>query len=86
MKTTSNLHEVFTSCGNVLRGIVQVNDRDYTIESDGAEWLNIIDSEGRCENCVIDEDGDVIAESGECVTQEWTAGDWQDLTGMVIGE
>jgi hypothetical protein len=83
MTTLHNLHDVVTACGNVLRGGVQVNGRDYIIESDGETWVNIIDDKSCCETCVID-GKDVIAEGGEYVTGDWTDADWTAFTAFVF--
>lgn len=83
MKTVNPLRDTVTACGNILRGIVEVQGQAFAVESDGTNWLNLIDAEGRCECCKIDSDRDVIAESGEYVTEAWTSGDWEQLTAMV---
>ncbi len=83
MTTVKPLTDTVTACGNILRGIVEVQGRQFTLESDGKTWLNIIDAAARSECCVIDADGDVISESGEYVTEAWSGGDWGMLTVLV---
>lgn len=81
MTTLSKLNEMAGSCGNYLRGTVEVAGKEFRIEADvNKTWLNIIDQDSRTESCVIDEDGDVISESGEHVTQDWSPDDWRELT------
>lgn len=75
------LHSVVTACGNVLRGEFKGLD----IESDGKTWVNIIDDESRVESCTIDADGDVISETGEVVTNNWTDDDWAEFKKFVRG-
>lgn len=82
MKIKNNLVSVVTACGNVLRGSVEVNGRDFTIESDGEKWVNIIDDKSSVEACVID-GKDVVVESGEFVTEDWTEQDWKQLSSFV---
>lgn len=83
MKTVNPLTDIVTACGNVLRGVVEVRNEQFTIETDGKTWLNIIDRESRVECCIIDGDGDVISETGEYVTESWSSGDWGMLTVAV---
>jgi hypothetical protein len=67
-------HEVASAHCNVLRA----DFKGCRLEMDTEKtWLNIIDDESRCESCVIDADGDVISESGECVTNTWSDYDWR---------
>ena len=81
MKTIADLKPTVTACGTFLVGTVEVAGKEFRIEADIEKtWLSIIDDDSRQESCVIDEDGDVISESGECVTDEWTDADWSDLT------
>ena len=82
MRVISKISDVVTSCGNVLRGTVEV-DREYCIEVDPDQgWVNIIDYSGRCETC-NSYDGDVVAEGGECVTSGWSDTDWSDLKALL---
>ena len=78
MKPIRKLHEVVTACGNILRGTVEVNGLEYIIESDGEQWVNII-SDGGCEACSIQGD-DVVSDSGEHVTADWTEEDWKHFS------
>lgn len=81
MTTLKPLTNQVTSCGNFLIGAVKVNEQEYRIEADLEKtWLSIIDGEGRQESCLIDEDGDVVSDSGECVTEDWSDEDWRHLT------
>ena len=48
--------------------------------------IKIIDCEGRCEVCVINEDGDVVSESGENLTEEWPDSEWKALTAFCKSE
>ena len=84
MKTVRNLHEVMSASGPVLRGQVEVNGREFDLEADTDKtWLHITAEDGCMECCTIDADGDVVADSGECVTQDWTDADWDELTKVV---
>ena len=81
MTPVKPLKNQLTSCGNFLIGHVEVNGNEYRIETDLEKtWLSIIDDEGRQESCIIDADGDVITDSGEYVTQDWSDEDWKALT------
>jgi hypothetical protein len=81
MTTLKPLKNQVTSCGNYLIGAVEVQGKEYRIEADLAlTWLSIIDGESRQESCLIDEDGDVVSDSGECVTSDWSDEDWKQLT------
>lgn len=81
MTTLKPLKNQVTSMGSFLIGEVKVNEQDFRIEADAEKtWLSIIDGEGRQESCLIDEDGDVVSDSGECVTGEWSDEDWKQLT------
>jgi hypothetical protein len=83
MTTLKPLKNQATSCGNFLVGAVEVQGKEYRIEADlELTWLSIIDGESRQESCVIDEDGDVISDSGECVTNDWTDEDWKNLPNI----
>jgi hypothetical protein len=76
-----DFHRVMSSCGIIYRATASIASQDYRLDLDLAKtWMNIIDQDIRCESCAIDEDGDVISVSGECVSQEWTDSDWQTLT------
>ena len=77
---TPDFHEVVSSCGNVLRAEFKSCRLEMDLER---TWLNIIDSESHCESCVIDADGDVVSESGEIVTNDWTDADWASMTNAV---
>jgi hypothetical protein len=77
---TPDFHEVVSSCGNVLRAEFKACRLEMNLEK---TWLNIIDSESHCESCVIDADGDVVSESGEIVTNDWTDADWASITNAV---
>jgi len=89
MKTVRNLHSVVTSCGNVLRGTVEVKGQEYTIEAElgnsrpALNWVNIIDQDSRVEACIID-GKDVVSNGGEYVTEDWTDADWADFTAFVF--
>jgi hypothetical protein len=72
--------EVVSSCGNVLRAEFKGCRLEMNLEK---TWLNVIDSESRCESCVIDADGDVVSESGEVVTNDWSDADWRIVTNAV---
>jgi hypothetical protein len=72
--------EVVSSCGNVLRAEFKRCRLEMNLEK---TWLNVIDSESRCESCVIDADGDVVSESGEVVTNDWSDADWRIVTNAV---
>ena len=82
MKTINNLHEVVTANGNVLRGHIEVSGREYTVESDGETWVNIIDDEAHCETRTID-GALTVFESGECVSESWTEGDEKQFDEFV---
>lgn len=70
-----------TSCGNFLVGQIEVAGQEFRIEANlELTWLSIIDDEGRQESCLIDAEGDVISDSGECVTEAWSAQEWKELT------
>lgn len=76
----SPLHETMSSCGPVLRGYVEVAGEEFQIEADLEKtWLNILDDNSRQESCLIDEDGDILSEGGEWVTEKWTDEDWKSL-------
>lgn len=76
--------EVVTACGNIFRAHITVSGQEFTLEMGlDRKWVNIIDSESRCEHCGIDEDGDVISDGGEYVTEAWTEADWKNLTNAV---
>jgi hypothetical protein len=84
MTIVSELHEVVTAHGNALRGNIEVGGKEFRIETDVEKThIQIIDSDSCCETGEIDADGDVIAQGGECVTQDWTADDWSALTAFV---
>lgn len=81
MTTLNPLTNQVASCGNYLIGAVKVNEQEYRIEADLEKtWLSVIDAEGRQESFLIDEDGDVVSNSGECVTGDWSNEDWKQLT------
>lgn len=76
--------ETMSSCGPIRRAHATVAGKDYLFELNLEKtWLHIIDDAARCESCIIDEDGDVISDAGECVTADWTDRDWQALTDAV---
>lgn len=80
MKIITPLKKTVTSCGTYLIGHVEVNGKQYRLEADiDLTWLNIIDDDGRQESCLIDEEGNVISDSGEYITQDWTDVDWKSL-------
>jgi hypothetical protein len=84
MTIVSELHEVVTAHGNALRGNIEVGGKEFRIETDEEKThIQIIDNDSCCETGEIDEDGDVIAKGGECVTQNWTSDDWTELTKFV---
>lgn len=89
LKTIHNLHDVVTACGNVLRGHIEVNGREYTIEAElgnerpALDWVNIIDNDSRCEACIID-GKDVVSNGGEYVTGDWTDADWKAFNAFVF--
>jgi hypothetical protein len=72
-------HEVVSAHGNVFRADFKGCRLEMNTEK---TWLQIIDDESRCESCVIDEDGDVISESGEVVT-DWLDYDWHIVRDAV---
>jgi hypothetical protein len=75
-----DFREVVSSCGNVLRAEFKSCRLEMNLEK---TWLHVMDSESRCESCVIDADGDVISESGEVVTNDWSEADWKIVTNAV---
>lgn len=84
MNVLNELHTTTTACGNVLRGSVEVFGKEFRVECDTEKThIQIIAPDGAVETGEIDADGDVIAQSGECVTQDWTADDWTALTAFV---
>lgn len=85
MNTITPLKNRITACGNCLIGNVEVHGKEYRIEADLEKtWLSIIDEESRHESCLIDDDGDVISDSGEYITDGWTDKDWQELRDYVV--
>jgi len=81
MKILAPLKPQVTACGTYRVGRIEVAGQEFRIETDrNRTWLSIIDEQGRQESCVIDADADVISESGEHVTTDWTDSDWSDLT------
>ncbi len=80
----SPLSTVMSSCGSILRGHFSVNGAEYRAEADESlSWLNVIDEDSRCMSCQIDEDKDVIFDSGEYLADGWTDEDWQELNNFV---
>ena len=65
------LREVSTANGDIFRGLIEVSGEEYRVESDRETWLNVIDSEGRCEQFIF-EHNECIAVGGEYVTAKWT--------------
>jgi hypothetical protein len=83
-QTVSQLSTVMSSCGVILRGRFSVNGVEYRAEADeNLSWLNVIDDDSRCMSFQIDEDKDVIFDSGEYLADSWTDEDWQELTNFV---
>lgn len=82
LSTVSKLQIVFPLRNNgqdYLGGMVEVAGEAFRIKGDLAKtWLNIIDADGRQESCVI-EDGYIVHESGEWVTEHWTDEDWKAM-------
>ena len=80
MKIVNKLHEVVSAHGNILRGDIEVSGKEFRVESDLAKtWVNIIDDSGSCEGFGVDEEGDVIAESGEFLTGDFQDADWSEF-------
>jgi len=76
---TSPLRPQQTSLGTYFVGRVEVANEEFRIEGDlDKAWLNIIDSHSRQESCVI-EDGYIVHEGGEWITEEWTDADWASM-------
>lgn len=60
-------------------GRVEVAGEEFRIEGDlDKAWLNIIGDDGRQESCVI-EDGYIVHEGGEWITEHWTDEDWDAM-------
>ena len=84
MNIVKNLTETVSQCGNVLRGMVEVSGKEFRVEVDvDKTHAQIITHDIRCETCTIDLDGDVIADGGEFVTDEWSHQDWTAFTDFV---
>ena len=82
MKTltiASPLRPQHTACGLYFVGRVKVAGEEFRIEGDlDKAWLNIIGDDGRQESCVI-EDGYIVHEGGEWITEHWTDEDWDAM-------
>jgi len=79
MTITSQFRPQQTSLGTYFVGRVKVAGEEFRIEGDlNKAWLNIIDSHSRQESCVI-EDGYIIHEGGEWITEQWTDADWNAM-------
>jgi len=77
---TSIFKETITAHGNIYAA----EFKGFRVEMNlDKTWLNIIDSESRCECCVINADGDVVSETGEVVTENWSDADWQNLSTAI---
>ena len=69
--------ETVTACGSVYRAEFKKCRLEMGLDK---TWLHIIDADSACEICIIDDDGDVISDSGEVVTSDWTEADWKLIT------
>ena len=67
------------SCGPIFRAEFKGMRLEMGLNKN---WLNIIDDQSHCECCLV-EGVNVVSDSGECVTGEWSDADWTSVSNAV---